>query len=168
MRAPPCEDGGDGGISNLRDAHPPAPLENVLGNAYFARACGLCARGGWAEVEAAATLCTPARAAPERVQGVRGELHHRGLGNQEARRTRLAFYVKAGDAGAVVRLMDEGGEAAWAGWAELLPAAAGGCPPRARAWRLELFSHVAACGAAARMAPRGPRRGGDGAAGAGA
>ena len=60
------------------------------------------ARAAWArgaEVEAAAALCTPARAAPERVQGVRGEPHRSW--NQEAR-TRLAFHVKAGDAGAVL------------------------------------------------------------------
>ena len=127
-------DNGDGGGS---DARPPAPPESALGNAHFARACGLGARGGWAEVEAAATLCAPARAAPERVQGVRGEPHHSW--NQEAR-TRLAFHVKAGDAGEVARLMDEGGEAAWAGWAGPPPAAGVGGPPRA--WREELFSHV--------------------------
>ena len=116
--------------------------ENLLGNA-FARACGFGARGGWLEVEAAAALCAGARAAPERMQGVRGEPHRSW--NQEAR-TRLAFHVKAGDTGAVARLMREGGEEAWAG---LAPAAAGlplagGGPPRARAWREELFAPVAA------------------------
>ena len=51
------------------------------------------------EVDAATALCAPVRASPERMQGVRGE-------PRRCRRTRLAFHVKAGDAGAVARLMD--------------------------------------------------------------
>ena len=57
--------GGSGG--DLIDARPSVPPENALGNAHFARACGLGARGGWVEVEAAAPLCAAARASPERM-----------------------------------------------------------------------------------------------------
>ena len=56
--------GAGGGNYNLSEACPPAPPESALGNAHFARACGLGARGGWVEVEAAAALCAPARASP--------------------------------------------------------------------------------------------------------
>jgi hypothetical protein len=73
MEARGCGGSGGGGGSNgggdPNDARPPVATENALGNAHFARACGLGARGGWAEVEAAAALCAPARAAPERMQG---------------------------------------------------------------------------------------------------
>jgi hypothetical protein len=130
--------GGGGGSGGGGGARPPAPPEGALGNALFARACGFGARGGWLEVEAAAALCVPACGSPERMQGLRREPHRSW--NQEPR-TRLAFHVKAGDAGAVARLMDEGGEEAWA---PAGPPLAGGGPPRARAWREELFAPVAA------------------------
>ena len=87
--------------------------EQALANAHFARACEFGSRGGWLEMEGAAGLCEKARNAPERMQGTRGEEH-----NKE--RTRLEFAVKSGDTGAVVRLMDEGGEVAWRKSAELM------------------------------------------------
>jgi hypothetical protein len=87
--------------------------EQALANAHFARACALGARGGWLEMEGAAGLCKEARNEPERMQGVSGEEHNEG-------RTRLEFAVKSGDAGAVARLMDEGGEVAWKKSTELM------------------------------------------------
>ena len=124
---------GNNGDGDTRLSAPPP--ENALGNAHFARACGLGARGGWLEVEGAAALCAAARASPERAQGVKGEPHR-------SRRSRLEFHVKAGDARAVARLMDEGGEEAWAGWAEA-PAAGGLAPARVPLWRWGLFAPLA-------------------------
>jgi hypothetical protein len=82
----------------------------------LARGCSLASQAGWPEMEGGAALCRPARNAPKRLQGVAGVAHR-------ARRSRLEFHVKAGNAGEVARLMDEGGEEVWLGWA---PSAAGG------------------------------------------
>jgi len=107
----------------------PTEAASALGNSFFARACGLGARGGWNEVEGASALCNQARKSPERMQGVRAEPHHEG-------RTRLEFNIKAGDPGTVVRLMDEGGEEAVKEWTD---------PPYLKpVWRDKLFSHVTA------------------------
>ena len=87
-----------------------APLNCALASAALARGCSLASLGGWPEMEGGAALCRPVRNAPERLQGLAGVAHR-------ARRSRLEFHVKAGNAGEVARLMDEGGEEAWLGWA---------------------------------------------------
>jgi len=117
-----------GAISKLQQ-QPSLPSEaaSALGNSFFARACGLGARGGWNEVEGASVLCSQARNSPERMQGVRAEPHQEG-------RTRLEFHTKAGLPGNVVRLMDDGGEEAVKEWHD---------PPYLKpVWRDKLFSHV--------------------------
>jgi hypothetical protein len=88
-------------------------------SAALARGCSLTSLGGWPEMEGGAALCRPVRNAPARLQGVAGVAHR-------ARRSRLEFHVKAGHAGEVARLMDEGGEEAWLGWAPAPPRAADG------------------------------------------
>ena len=91
----------------------------MLANEALARGCSLASQAGWPEMEGGAALCRPVRNAPARLQGVAGVAHR-------ARRSRLEFHVKAGNAGEVARLMDEGGEAAWLGWAPAAPAGGGG------------------------------------------
>jgi hypothetical protein len=87
---------------------------SALANAALSRGCSLASLGGWLEMEGGAALCRPVRNAPARLQGVAGVAHR-------ARRSRLEFHVKAGNAGEVARLMDEGGEEAWLGWAPAAP-----------------------------------------------
>jgi hypothetical protein len=107
----------------------PSEAVSALGNSFFARACGLAARGGWNEIEGVSALCRQARDSPERMQGVRAEPHHEG-------RTRLEFHTKAGNPGTVAQLMDEGGEEAVKEWTD---------PPYLKpVWRDKLFSHVTA------------------------
>ena len=85
----------------------------------LARGCSLASQAGWPEMEGGAALCRPVRNAPARLQGVAGAAHR-------YRRSRLEFHVKAGNAGEVARLMDEGGEEAWLGWVPVVPRAEGG------------------------------------------
>jgi hypothetical protein len=108
-------------------------------------------------MEGGAALCRPVRNAPERLQGLAGVAHR-------YRRSRLEFHVKAGNAGEVARLMDEGGEEAWLGWAQAAPRAEGGGGGiwRARRMRWPLFDLP--CEAARYGWPAWPPRGHDAAA----